>query len=634
VQRIAVIPVFLAPACLVLCPASARADDVELPAVEVDTEKPPLLDSVSPVEVLEVDDATASGKTAADFVDDAPGVQVIRSGSALQRQTVTIRGSDSKQVQVLVEGFNMADPQSAAVDLSLIPLAAVDSFEVYRGGRGAMAGSGAMGGVVVVRLKDSGPAKTVARSTAGFFSPANFDSVAGSVSVTGPAGFIAWSHEQSQGDFEFVDRNDATRTRSNNEAYKDAVAFSLARRTSAHSRLSFIGSMSLCQREVPGFEQFPSDAASEQSNSFLLGSRLSASRFPVARGSSDISLSWGLWQWTLMDPKPYFPPPADTHSANSRLTAAADTHLPLWGKLATDLSLSASRETVGVTRAFSPDVDSSRMLADVVLAASWGRSADPANAALRTRLAFIDQPAPVPVPSLEAGLRLADPLRAFTSLGRSFRAPSFDEMYFESVGIRGNPDLDPEDLWSAELGLTLDTEPLSATGSAFYQIAQDTILFLPVTAYTIEAQNTGETSGLGAELSSTLDLHPFSITASLAYLDLVSEDTHQPLPLRSPWSGNAQTRFESGPWTAWLSADWRSGFAFDRFNSLKEEGRVFVDAGLALRPGAGFLVAASARNLLDTRDAVDAFQYPLPGRAWFLTVQKEWDVSSGKVPKN
>jgi outer membrane receptor protein involved in Fe transport len=69
----------------------------------------------------------------------------------------------------------------------------------------------------------------------------------------------------------------------------------------------------------------------------------------------------------------------------------------------------------------------------------------------------------------------------------------------------------------------------------------------------------------------------------------------------------------------------QSRVPLDRFpGSRTEEGRVLIDAEGSVELPAGFRLSLDLRNLTDKRDAVDSFQYPLPGFAWFMSVEKEW----------
>ncbi len=55
-------------------------------------------------------------------------------------------------------------------------------------------------------------------------------------------------------------------------------------------------------------------------------------------------------------------------------------------------------------------------------------------------------------PSVSGSLNLVPGVRARTSLGRSFRAPTWTERYYQDPVNIGQPDLHPEQAWSVEVG--------------------------------------------------------------------------------------------------------------------------------------------------------------------------------------
>jgi len=79
-----------------------------------------------------------------------PGVQVTETGSAGNAQKVSIRGSNSNQVLVFVDGVKLNDEMTGEVDLSQIPLHHVESIQVKKGGSSSLFGSGAIGGAVYI----------------------------------------------------------------------------------------------------------------------------------------------------------------------------------------------------------------------------------------------------------------------------------------------------------------------------------------------------------------------------------------------------------------------------------------------------------------------------------------------------
>jgi len=57
-----------------------------------------------------------------------------------------------------------------------------------------------------------------------------------------------------------------------------------------------------------------------------------------------------------------------------------------------------------------------------------------------------------PSPSINAGFFASRFLKLRTSVGRSFRVPSFTELYYTSSTSQGNPNLTPEKSWTYEIG--------------------------------------------------------------------------------------------------------------------------------------------------------------------------------------
>ncbi len=626
-------PLILGATIFCIGPRSASADDIVLPPVTVKTERPPLLESYSTVTVIEVAGEDTGGKTVADFLETAPGVQIIRSGSLGQRETVTIRGSDSKQVLVLVEGFYTNDPRAGGTDLSQIPLDSVESIEIYRGARGALAGASAMGGVVVVRLK-KGRKKVsgTRRLTLGGYGGEGYESVSGAWSVQGGGAYFSYAHAQAQGEYPFVDRNGNDRVRENNASVSDLLTVRYGTRVAPATRLDLVSTMALTWRESPGLDQQPADtAAEEQSNSFLVGLKLLALKFPVEGASLGGKLAWNMWRWTFNEPLPYMPPPSDTLSLNHRFDGSLETRVKLPWDLAVTASVSGAREMADITRRYGKNVDKARTLGDQAVALLVGDQSDRARLTLRLRHAMssVDAYENAWAPALEGEVDLFGGLTFGASAGRSYRYPTFDEMYFEASGIRGNPDLKPEDMWGGDVSLKYEAGPLSALASVFYHDIAKTILFLPVTPYLIEAGNNEHgVTAKGAEAEVSARLWKFELLGSFTWVDAVEDELDRQLPLRSPYSGNVQLRFAHGRVAARLTGNYRSAFYFDRFNNLEEEGRVLWGAGGSVNLGQGFRLMLEARNITNKLDAVDNLQHPLPGLSWLATMEKRWTGGS------
>ncbi|HLU68248.1 MAG TPA: TonB-dependent receptor [Kofleriaceae bacterium] len=262
-------------------------------------------------------------------------------------------------------------------------------------------------------------------------------------------------------------------------------------------------------------------------------------------------------------------------------------------------------------------------------------------------------------PRLSALLRLAPALSLKASAGRSLRAPTALEMYGDRGYILGNPALRAESGETADLGLVLaparpagpiDRVYLEAVG--FASRTRDTIVLVPTASLVTGAQNLGDAAVWGAELlASARAARAVTATAHYTILDTRQSDTlpsyegkelpqrprHQ-LHGRLDLAGTLAGRLA----VLWGDASLVSGNYLDPANIHRVPDRALLGAGVKLELAAGLLASVEGKNLTDQRvDEVpldppprpdltsapravsDFFGYPLPGRAFYLTLQWE-----------
>ncbi len=84
----------------------------------------------------------------AEVLENVQGVFIKDYGGIGGNKTISLRGSSSEQVLVLLDGQRLNDAQSGQVDFSSISLEGVERIEVVRGGNSALYGADAVGGVI------------------------------------------------------------------------------------------------------------------------------------------------------------------------------------------------------------------------------------------------------------------------------------------------------------------------------------------------------------------------------------------------------------------------------------------------------------------------------------------------------
>lgn len=92
-----------------------------------------------------------------DALRAVPGVAVNRSGPVGTLSQVRIRGAESNQTVVLVDGVKINDPFTGEVDFAHLLTADVERIEILRGPQSVIFGSEAIGGVISIYTKRGAP---------------------------------------------------------------------------------------------------------------------------------------------------------------------------------------------------------------------------------------------------------------------------------------------------------------------------------------------------------------------------------------------------------------------------------------------------------------------------------------------
>ncbi|MDR1649976.1 MAG: TonB-dependent receptor [Synergistaceae bacterium] len=154
------------------------------------------------VTVIRPEERKGEQRTLPDLLEEAPGLRVIRLQGRHGYAVASVRGSSSAQVAVYVDGVLMNLQSEPAVDLSALPVNAVDRIEVYRGYIPAKFGAQAMGGVINIVTKK--PQTTETNLSIG---TGSFGRFKGTLSLGTPMGdgkfFGSFGYETYDGDFEY-----------------------------------------------------------------------------------------------------------------------------------------------------------------------------------------------------------------------------------------------------------------------------------------------------------------------------------------------------------------------------------------------------------------------------------------------
>lgn len=580
-----------------------------------------------------------------DVVGFAPGVFVKQYGGLGGLRTLSLRGTSAQQAVILIDGVRYRTSADGAFDLSNIPAATVERIEVVRGGNTALYGAGAVGGVVNLVTRSSGPRPLQAAmsGTVGSFGERRFtldaDAASGSHDWK-----IGLSSTVAGGDYPFTfDEYGETRTlRRENADFTNFFGHAgWAYRGDEGDALSLTLQGFQSDRGTPG--------AVVQGNREQLRARLTErDLFATARYTHPL----GEWQLSALaggrlnglryrDPDARLAGPSglDNHYAGRDISLAfrarkmmgSDGTLDLAGEFSyagvegdnLDPSAGASVRRLQ----WSGIAGTNWFLEDGIL--GWETGFD---AALRADL-FSDIGGAVS-PSAGLNLRIgATPLRARAHAGLSYRAPTFVEQYYLNYG---NRDLRPERGISLSTGLTYEPIETIVLESGFFLMkTTDQIIAVPRSPVSWSAANIADVLSRGVELALAGTMLDGRLMARLSYTLMRAEDrtegmTYGKLLVYAPqelFNGILNMRF------GWLATSVNWQYVSHRFTLPMNNAESalphysVVGAGISAGWKLGLLGCTGrleCTNILDAGYYV-VRNYPMPGR----TVRAEILVKFG-----
>jgi vitamin B12 transporter len=458
-----------------------------------------------------------------DLLRSVPGVDVVQSGGPGAVTSLFLRGTNSPQTLVLVDGVKLNSPFFGGVDLSSLSTSNVDRIEVVRGPFSALWGSEAIGGVVQLFSRRSPGEKSWEGKVTGALGngpaaqgTADVAVRTGSVSVTG-----GWRRATEDGALpnEFFDVTNLS----------GGVEVALGGGSHAGVILRRDASVT----GIPFSEGVPTPYRKTTADTATLAVPV------VVRLDEKTALEASL---LAARDRPTFSDPGDPYGYTFSSTDARRTG----GRLVATRDFGVQRLSVGSdaerTSVTSSDSYGTSLSGETVTA--WAFFAEDRIALLAGRLVVTagirrdDQSAYGAFWSPRGTVVfLASPaVKVRAAAGEAFRSPTTGELYYP---FSGNPDLKPERSTSLEAGADISLTPsLTWETTFFHNDIRDLIEYVPQT-FTNENVGRARTQGVETVLRGELQGGVFA-RASYTFLDATDLDTGLSL-LRRPKNRVAAT---------------------------------------------------------------------------------------------
>lgn len=230
------------------------------------------------------------------------------------------------------------------------------------------------------------------------------------------------------------------------------------------------------------------------------------------------------------------------------------------------------------------------------------------------------------VPAAGLSYRFNDHMTWKTSYGKGFRAPSISERYIHldhmGVTVDGNPDLKAETSRSFDTGLEWKDGKTAWTISWFDQKVKNLIDYEEMAGSSMEYRyvnrKQAELKGLEGEISYAL-LPRWTVRGTYTYLDGRDRSENRRLPNRSRHTAMLSLSYDSkAPYglSGMIWSAFKKDFYFDDRNYTWNE----VNLSLQKHWGEKFTASFGLYNLLDKK--IDALY--IHGRSWFAGMEMKW----------
>lgn len=183
-------PIALCVLGTVLCP-TAFAETITTPEIFVTATRTPLDTSriaASTTTVTREDIEARQVDSMPELLNGIAGIDVVQSGGPGKNTSFFLRGTESDQVLVLINGIRAGSVSAGTTSFELLPVEHIDRIEIVRGPRTSQWGSEAIGGVIQIFTRsgeglESGESQVEAGAGAG-----SYNTYTGHASVAGGNG--------------------------------------------------------------------------------------------------------------------------------------------------------------------------------------------------------------------------------------------------------------------------------------------------------------------------------------------------------------------------------------------------------------------------------------------------------------
>lgn len=544
--------------------------------------------------------AEAGQTTLVELLQKQPGIEITQYGGAGTGADIRIRGGNPAHTLVLIDGLRVGSATLGTTPLESISLDQIERIEILRGPASSLYGADAVTGVVQIFTKQgTGAPKLSARLGGGSHGLAQ-----GGVQYGGQAGatrfHLGAGYARTDGGFSSTRPGTFGHNPDDDGDEKHSAHLRLEHAlNAAHS----VGLSGLYNRDRVEY-----DAGTADDYGINYVNSLSAwwegrltdhwqSRLMIGQGQNR-SANFSLGAST-----------GEFNTDQTQYQWQNDFSLPLGALTA---SLERLEQKVDASQVAYKQTDRSVNAGQVGYQARIGRHALQASLRHDAYSDFGGQT----TGTAGYGFDLTPAWRVSASYGTSFKAPTFNDLYYPATAFfQGNPNLKPEQGRNVELGLRYQQGVNLFSATAYRNRVKDLIVYVFPTM-----QNVNRATLEGLTLAGHTELAGLRIQASYDWQNAEDEATGKALTYRAQHYGTLDISRAWGSWeigTALVASDKRYTNAA---NTSKLDGYARLDVRANYRLTPEWRLLARVNNVLDADYSLRA-GYNTPGINGFVGLE-------------
>lgn len=589
--------VMLLPLALPAVAADEYSDERKLEPIVVTATLGPLTAGESLSSVTVIDEVTIREQSPSEFTQllrGQPGINVTGNGSFGKTTSVYTRGTANDSTLLLVDGVRLRSATSGGPSWQYFPVELIERVEIVRGARSSLYGSDAVGGVVQAFTLD--PEDTPAgwvEAGAG-----NFNTQKGSAGVSARAGNTRFSlsglHKETDGTAVITDGDD--------RGFRNTAGIGRV----VHE-LDSGGEASLVMVQSEGNTEYEGGEIDFMIRTIGFGLETPVSdywrhslQFSESRDETDNVT------------------PTFSSTFNTRSRAARWDNTFTWSVHELVVGAELMTDEVSGTTDYA---ETSRT--NTALYSQLRLNFGPTDLQLSVRGDDNEAYGKNETGGIALGHALDRSHRVRISYGTSFRAPTFNDLYFPGA----NPDLEAEESGTVELGASGHYQTWFWDAALFQLDVDNLIAWSPTPSGLWTPMNVNEARIRGAEFSAGFERDGWRGDAALTLLDPEDRETGNRLQRRSGKTLRLDLSKRVGTWDfgGTLVAE---GYRYDdRANDDRLPGFATLDLRAGWRFAPDWSTRLTVANVLDKEystaryDSENNLDYIAAGRTAMLTVR-------------